>query len=78
MATTELAFALYGRPAGLITRRGGSLRLTYDAAYAQSPDATALSVSMPVGIRVVGVSPPGRPPQPTSSSPGSDTSPHRD
>lgn len=50
MATTELAFALYGRPAGLITRRGGSLRLTYDAAYAQSPDATPLSVSMPVGI----------------------------
>lgn len=49
MATTELAFALYGHRAGLITRRGATLRLTYDTTYAESRDATPLSLSMPVG-----------------------------
>ncbi|GAA4625915.1 type II toxin-antitoxin system HipA family toxin [Cellulomonas oligotrophica] len=47
MSVTDLAFALYGRRAGLITRRGGTITLTYDPAYRQ-PDAAPLSLSMPL------------------------------
>lgn len=45
---TELAFALYGRRAGSITRDRGSLKLTYDADYLASGDPTPLSLSMPL------------------------------
>lgn len=40
-----------GRPAGTITRTaGGRLRFTYDDAYRAHPDATPLSLSMPVQV----------------------------
>jgi serine/threonine-protein kinase HipA len=43
-----VAFALYNRRAGLITREGGRIRLTYDDDYLASSDATPLSLLLPL------------------------------
>jgi serine/threonine-protein kinase HipA len=48
VSVTELAFALYGRRAGLIRRAGGRTTLTYDDAYLGSERPTPLSLSMPL------------------------------
>ncbi len=48
MATDVLAVLLEGRPIGSIERlAGGALRLHFDSAYRDDPNATVLSVSMP-------------------------------
>jgi serine/threonine-protein kinase HipA len=46
--THRLAFALYGRRAGLIERIGGRITLTYDALYAEDRTSTPLSLSLPL------------------------------
>ncbi|MCL2826937.1 MAG: HipA domain-containing protein, partial [Eggerthellaceae bacterium] len=43
-----LAFTLYGRRAGTITRDGGRLSLEYDDGYLSEPMATPLSLSLPL------------------------------
>jgi serine/threonine-protein kinase HipA len=45
---TRLAFALYGRRAGVIERDGGTLKLEYDDEYLDDPLATPLSLSLPL------------------------------
>lgn len=49
MSVRELAFAIYGRPAGLIVRDRHMVTLRYDGEYRTRPDATPLSLSMPLG-----------------------------
>lgn len=44
----RLAFALYGRTAGIIERSGGRMTLSYLPEYLNTPDATPLSLSMPL------------------------------
>lgn len=49
--TDRLIVILDGAPAGVLTRLpGGRLRFDYDDEYRRSPDATPLSVSMPVRV----------------------------
>src|SRR5690554_1836400 len=48
MSVRELAFAIYGQRAGLITREKHVITLRYDAEYAAQPHATPLSLSMPL------------------------------
>lgn len=48
MSGAELAFGLYGRRAGLISRDRGRTTLRYDADYVAQENATPLSLSMPV------------------------------
>lgn len=48
MAVHRLRVSIYGRPAGIITRTGGSVRFVYDDAYATSLEATPLSLSLPL------------------------------
>jgi len=44
----RVAFALYGKKAGVITREGGRVLLTYEPEYHQDPSSTPLSLSMPL------------------------------
>jgi serine/threonine-protein kinase HipA len=44
----RLAFALYGRVAGVIEREGGRTSMRYTREYTSRPGATPLSLSMPV------------------------------
>ncbi len=47
-STTRLVVIMSGQVAGMVTRRAGRLELVYDEDYRRSPDATPLSVSMPL------------------------------
>jgi serine/threonine-protein kinase HipA len=51
---TRLAFALYGKRAGILEREGGTLTLTYDSDYLDDPTATPLSLSLPLSGRTHG------------------------
>jgi len=44
----RVAFALYGRKAGVITRENGRIILTYEPEYHREPTSTPLSLSMPL------------------------------
>ncbi|MDR3307549.1 MAG: type II toxin-antitoxin system HipA family toxin, partial [Coriobacteriales bacterium] len=44
----KIAFSLYGRRAGVITRDGGRVQLSYDPDYLSQPTATPLSLSLPL------------------------------
>jgi serine/threonine-protein kinase HipA len=44
----RVAFALYGRPAGVIIRDGGAMSLSYYPEYLADPTATPLSLSLPL------------------------------
>lgn len=48
MSVRELAFAIYGQYAGRIVRDKHLITLRYDRQYASKPDATPLSLSMPL------------------------------
>jgi serine/threonine-protein kinase HipA len=44
----RIAFALYGKPAGVIIRDGGAMNLSYYPEYLADPAATPLSLSLPL------------------------------
>ncbi|MDR1185063.1 MAG: type II toxin-antitoxin system HipA family toxin [Coriobacteriales bacterium] len=44
----RVAFALYGKPAGVISRDGGTMGLNYYPEYLAAPTATPLSLSLPL------------------------------